>query len=393
MRQLAIFGATGTIGDNALKLVDLHPDKFRVSVLTAQKNITKLARLAEKYRPDCLVVGEEASRGDLRAALSNLAGSGFNGDILSGKDGLVEAAIRPCDVTLMAIVGFAGLAPSLAAARGGHMLALANKEALVAAGDLLMRTSEAHNTQVLPVDSEHNAIFQLLDGRSHQGLEKIILTASGGPFLGFDKAALVEVTPEMAVAHPNWQMGAKISVDSASLMNKGLELIEAHHLFALAPNQLDVLVHPQSVVHGLAYFTDGSVLAQNGNPDMRTPLAYCLAYPERIATGVAPLDLAVIGRLDFAVADRGLFPCLGLAETAMQVGGLMPAVLNGANEVAVAAFLEQRIGFPAIPRIVADVMATLADQSELSEISLAAIYAADQQARWQATEQVLKRAA
>ena len=378
MRRVSLFGATGTIGDNALKLVDLHPERFDIEVLSAGQNVEKLAALARKYQPKCLVIGDAAGRDALRACLPD-----FTGDILIGPEGLVEAAQRPSDVTIMAIVGFDGLAPAMAACQHGHILALANQECLVAAGPLLMQQAQAKGTRILPVDSEHNAIFQLLEGRDAASVEQMVLTASGGPFLHTDAAALRDVTPAMAVKHPNWTMGAKISVDSATLMNKGLELIEAHYLFDVAPEKLDVLVHPQSVVHGLVSFADGSVLAQKASPDMRTPLAHCIAYPERMDAGVAPLDLVAIGQLSFEAPDRERFPCLGLAEHAMRVGGLAPTLLNGANEVAVAAFLDGRIGFCDIAALVEDVV------SKQPEIGLAnstvppleAIFEADKRAR------------
>jgi len=381
MRRLAIFGATGTIGDNTLDLVARHPDRFQVEVLTARQNVEKLATLAEKFSPQILVIGDAAAGAQLRARLPQ-----FSGEILIGEEGLIAAAQHACDVTVMAIVGFAGLAPTLAACTQGHILALANKECLVAAGPLLMQKAQADGTHILPVDSEHNAIFQLLDGRDPNGLTKMVLTASGGPFLTTSAADLRQVTPEMAVAHPNWTMGAKISVDSATLMNKGLELIEAHYLFEIAPEKLDVLVHPQSVVHGLISFADGSVLAQKASPDMRTPLAHCMAYPERIDAGVAPLDLAEIGNLSFEDPDRARFPCLRLAEAAMRQGGLVPSVLNGANEVAVAAFLERRIGFTDIASLVGDVLELDVQNTVSSDAvpSLEAIFEADAQARQKA---------
>ncbi len=375
MRRISLFGATGTIGDNALSLVDLHPERFRVEVLSAHRNVEKLSALARKYNPSCLVIADAGQRDALKAALPD-----FKGDILAGEDGLIEAAQRPCDVNVMAIVGFAGLRPALAASQMGHILALANKECLVAAGPLLMAQARAAGTTILPIDSEHNAIFQLLDGRDTSGLEKMVLTASGGPFREATKAELENVTPAMAVAHPNWDMGAKISVDSATLMNKGLELIEAHYLFDVEPDKLDVLVHPQSVVHGLIGFADGSTLAQKGSPDMRTLLAHCMAYPERIHAGVAPLDLAAIGQLTFAKPDRELFPCLALAEAAMRAGGLAPTILNGANEEAVAAFLTGRIGFLQIGALVAEVMAQSID-ADTATPTLEAVFEADILAR------------
>ena len=385
-RRLAIFGATGTIGDNALDLVARHPQRFSVAVLTAQRSTDKLAELARRFQPELLVIGDAAGADALYAALPD-----FAGEILVGVDGLKQAATFDVDVALMAIVGFAGLEPALVCAAQGGLLALANKEALVAAGPLLMQTAQQHGTRILPVDSEHNAIYQLLgdrvlgDGASGdaKSIDKIVLTASGGPFRALNLEEMAAVTPQQATAHPNWDMGAKISVDSATMMNKGLELIEAHHLFAVAPQKLDALVHKQSIVHGLVYFNDGSVLAQKGSPDMRVPLAYCMAYPQRIETGVAPLDLAALGRLDFEAVDRQRFPCLALAEAAMRQGGLMPSVLNAANEIAVAAFLEGRIKFTAIADIVDRVLQAFTPSGD---DSLQAILQADAEARRLADE-------
>ena len=383
-RSLAIFGATGTIGDNALNLVDQHRERFRVGVLSAHSNTQKLADLARKYSPDVLVIGTSEGREKLRQDLHD-----FKGDILVGEAGLLAAAAHKVDVVVLAIVGFAGLAPAMVCAAQGGILALANKEALVAAGPLLMRTASDNNTQILPVDSEHNAIYQLLQVQTqetfHKSIEKIVLTASGGPFRQFSLADMAQVTPAQAVAHPNWDMGAKISVDSATLMNKGLELIEARYLFDIDPDRLDVLVHPQSIVHGLVYFNDGSVLAQKACPDMRVPLAYCMAYPERIASGVAPLDLAAQGRLDFEAADRDRFACLALAEAAMQADGNAPCVLNAANEIAVAAFLDGQIGFASIGDVVD---AVLQSHQAGAVDSLEAIVATDAGARHAAQHQI-----
>ena len=380
-QSLAVFGATGTIGDNTLDLVDRHAARFRVSVLTAHENIAKLAMLADKYRPDMVVVSNAAMADEARDALA-----GFSGDIAFGEAGLTAAAAYPADIAVMAIVGFAALTPTLAMIEAGRHIALANKECLVAAGGLMMQRAAQCKARILPVDSEHNAIFQLLDGRDTAPLERVVLTASGGPFLDFDADALAAVTPDMAKNHPNWNMGAKISVDSATMMNKGLELIEAHHLFALPPAQLDVLVHPQSIVHGLVYFVDGSVLAHKANADMRIPLSYCMAYPARLPLNPAPLDLAQLGRLDFLAPDRERFRCLALAEDAMRAGGLMPTILNGANEVAVAAFLEGHIGFADIADFVASAMEIADKQAPIElvsdfEAALAQIVACDLQTR------------
>ena len=382
-RRISLFGATGTIGDNVLDLVARHPERFSVTVLTADTNAEKLAQLASQFAPDCVVIGTNAGRDAFLAALPD-----YKGSVLVGEAGLIEAAQQRVDVAVMAIVGFAGLAPSLTCAAQGGILALANKEALVAAGPILMQTAHDNDTQILPVDSEHNAIFQLLGTQSGRDLDKMMLTASGGPFRTWTPEEMAQATPAQAVAHPNWTMGAKISVDSATLMNKGLELIEAHHLFDIAPEKLDVLVHKQSIVHGLVYFADGSVLAQKGSPDMRIPLGYCMAYPERIATGVTPLDLAAIGRLDFEAADRVRFPCLALAEQAMRAGGAAPIVLNAANEVAVAAFLAESLPFTAIAALVADV---LDGESTSKSVGLEAVLEIDKSARLAAEKFVKSR--
>lgn len=382
-RRVALFGATGTIGDNTLDLVERHHEMFEIAVLTAHQNTDKLADLIKKYNPEIVVIGTDEGR----AALCN-AVPAFNGDILVGSEGLAQAAAHPVDVAVMAIVGFAGLAPALACAKQGHLLALANKEALVAAGPLLMQTAQDNGTVILPVDSEHNAIFQLLGVQDGVGLEKIVLTASGGPFRDWSLDEMRAATPAQAVAHPNWTMGAKISVDSATLMNKGLELIEAHYLFGMAPEKLDVLVHKQSIVHGLVYFNDGSVLAQKGSPDMRVPLAYCMAYPKRITTGVAPLDLAAAGQLDFEAADRTRFPCLVLAEAAMRAGGASPIVLNAANEIAVNGFLQGDMSFTAIADLVDAVLQSAATDAPNS---LAAIDETDRKAR-EIARNLLKKA-
>ena len=378
MRQISLFGATGTIGDNTLDLIARHQDKFSLFAASADGNVEKLAEIARRYNPSLLVIGDEAGRVALQEALPD-----FNGEILVGADGLAQMARAQTDLVIMAIVGFAGLAPSLICAAQGGALALANKEALVAGGAHLMKLAEQSGTKILPVDSEHNAIFQLLQGQGDkQQIDKIILTASGGPFRELALEDMRDITPAQAVAHPNWDMGAKISVDSATMMNKGLELIEAHYLFAAAPDKLDALIHPQSIVHGMVYFADGSVLAQKASPDMRVPLAYCMAYPQRIDAGVAPLDLAAQGRLDFAAIDRAQFPCLALAEATMRAGGSASARLNAANEVAVAAFLQKRIGFL---QIAETVDAVLQKQAQESGDDVDALHAIDTEARAQAS--------
>lgn len=377
MRHISLFGATGTIGDNALDIMARHKDRFSLFAASADGNAEKLADIARRFNPSILVIGDEAARVRLVDALPD-----FAGEIWVGDAGLAQMAQQKTDIAIMGIVGFAGLAPSMICAAQGGALALANKEALVAGGQQLMEMAAQHGTQILPVDSEHNAVFQLLQGQGNRSaIEKIVLTASGGPFRDLSYDEMKDVTPAQAVAHPNWDMGAKISVDSATMMNKGLELIEAHHLFDIAPAKLDALIHPQSIVHGLVYFADGSVLAQKGSPDMRVPLAYCMAYPDRIEAGVAPLDLAAQGRLDFAAADRAQFPCLALAEAAMRVGGAAPARLNAANEVAVAAFLDGRIGFLNIAETVDAVMQK---DATIKGDDVSALSAIDAEARAQA---------
>ena len=348
MKRVAIYGATGTVGDSALALIDAHPEQFSIAVLTAHANIKKLAQLAERYQPQCVVISAPESADDFRTLCPN-----YKGEVLCGVDGLLEATHVPTDIALMAIVGFAALQPTLALLKQNVPLALANKECLVVAGELIMK----QDARILPVDSEHNAIFQLLAGHDRAHIDKIVLTASGGPFRTKQRRDMASVTPAQAVAHPTWNMGAKISVDSATLMNKGLELIEAHYLFAIPPAQLDVIVHPESVVHGLVYFRDGAVLAQKSLPDMRVPLASALAYPDRLDTQIPPLDLAAIGTLTFEAADREQFPCLRLAEQALAAGGFAPTILNAANEVAVQGFLEQRIGFLDIEAVVSEALA------------------------------------
>ncbi len=386
VRSIAILGATGSIGASALDVIARHPQRFRVALLAAGTQVQALLALCAIHRPAHAVIADEnrfaALRDGLRAAgLSTQAHAG---------DGALEALVSgdACDTVVAAIVGAAGLASTLAAARAGKRLLLANKESLVLAGELLMAVAHRANAEIIPIDSEHNAIFQCLRSRQTQGdVRRIVLTASGGPFRGRSRASLAAVTPQQAVAHPKWSMGPKISVDSATLMNKGLELIEAHHLFGLSGEKLGVLVHPQSLVHSLVEFVDGSTLAQLGLPDMRTSLAVGLGWPQRIESGVAGLDLLAQGRLDFEAPDMQAFPCLRLAWHAMQAGGTAPAVLNAANEVAVSAFLQGRIGFLAIPALVENALDALpAAPAE----SLEALLAADAQAR-DLTEQALSR--
>lgn len=339
-RRLTILGATGSIGSSTLDLVLRNRDSFDIEAVTAATNVAGLADIARKTGAQLAVIADQTRYGALVEALS---GSGI--EAAAGEAALVEAAARPADLVMAAIVGAAGLAPTLSAIRAGTDIALANKECLVCAGDLVMAEARAHGSAILPVDSEHNAIFQVLDADRDSTIERITLTASGGPFREKSLEEMARATPEQALNHPNWSMGPKISVDSATMINKGLELIEAHHLFGVGPDRLDVLVHPQSIVHSLVSFADGSVLAQLGAPDMRTPISYTLAWPRRMATPSPRLDLSEIGTLSFEAVDHERFPAVALALSCLEAGGGAATVLNGANEVAVAWFLDGRIGF------------------------------------------------
>ncbi len=354
MRRIAILGATGSIGASALDVIARHPDRFRVTALAAHRNVEALAAACVRLRPEIAVIADPGCAAGLR---ERLAAARLDTTVLAGRDALIGAAAGAhCDTVLAAIVGAAGLEATLAAAAAGKRILLANKEAIVMAGPLLTAALEAGGGELLPVDSEHNAVFQCLPlehtDLARCGVRRILLTASGGPFRGRSRAELAGVTPEAACAHPNWRMGRKISVDSATLMNKGLEVIEAHFLFRAPADAIEVVVHPQSTVHSLVEYVDGSVLAQLGNPDMRTALAHALAWPERVEAGVAPLDLVALARLDFEPPDRATFRCLDLAWAALRAGGSAPAVLNAANEEAVAAFLDGRLAFLAIAEVV-----------------------------------------
>ena len=342
-RRLSLFGATGSVGQSTLDLVRRDGEAWAVSVLTANSDVAELAKLAREFRPDIAVIADDARYGELAEAL---AGTGI--EVAAGAEALVEAAQRPTDLVMAAIVGTAGLAPTMAALAAGYDVALANKEALVSSGELMTAVARTSGATILPVDSEHNAIFQCLAGGRIDQVRRIILTASGGPFRTMSADDMARVTPKQAVAHPNWSMGAKISVDSATMMNKGLELIEAHHLFPVGLERIEILVHPQSVIHSLVDYIDCSTLAQLGSPDMRIPISSALAWPQRMATPCAPLDLASIARLDFEAPDEVRFPATALCRAAIAEGGARPAQLNAANEVAVAAFLAGRIAFPAI---------------------------------------------
>ena len=377
LRNVAVLGATGSIGASALDVIARHPGRYRARVLAAGHNVDALVALCVAHRPDHAVIADEESYLRLR---DGLADAGLPTQAHAGTPALDALVSGPeCDTVVAAIVGAAGLSSTLAAARAGKRLLLANKESLVLAGELVTRAADASGAEIIPIDSEHNAIFQCLRSRQAQGdVSRIVLTASGGPFRGCSRESLASVTPQQAVAHPKWSMGPKISVDSATLMNKGLELIEAHHLFGVGRERLDVLVHPQSLVHSLVEFVDGSTLAQLGLPDMRTSLAVGLGWPERIASGVGGLDLLRHPRLEFEAPDTDAFPCLRLAWEAMAAGGTAPAVLNAANEVAVSAFLQGRIGFLSIPALVEDALAAL---PATPADSLDALLAADAQAR------------
>ncbi len=380
-QQITVLGATGSIGLSTLDVIARHPERYRAFALTGFSRIAELEQLCVRHRPQFAVVADEVSAGRLQAALN---AAGMPTRVLVGEDALCEVASHPqVDAVMAAIVGAAGLKPTLAAVRAGKKVLLANKEALVMSGALFMQAVREHGATLLPIDSEHNAIFQCLPGDYGRGLaavgvRRILLTASGGPFRETQLDQLEKVSPEQACAHPNWSMGRKISVDSASMMNKGLELIEACWLFDARPAQVEVVIHPQSVIHSLVDYVDGSVLAQLGNPDMRTPIANALAWPERIDSGVAPLDLFAVARLDFQRPDEQRFPCLRLARQAAEAGGCAPARLNAANEVAVAAFLERRIRFPEIARIIED---TLDREPSAAVENLDAVLAADAQAR------------
>lgn len=386
-RRIAVLGATGSIGASALDVIARHTDRYRASVLAAGNRVDELIALCRVHRPDHAVIADEAGFAALRDGLHD---SGLPTHAHAGADALAElAASDACDTVVAAIVGAAGLPSTLAAARAGKRLLLANKESLVLAGELLMREVAASGSVLIPIDSEHNAIFQCLP---HEGCDervaRIILTASGGPFRGRSRAQLTDITPAQAVAHPKWSMGPKISVDSATLMNKGLEVIEAHHLFGVPGERIEVLVHPQSLVHSFVEFVDGSTLAQLGLPDMRTSLAVGLAWPERIASGVGGLDLVTQGgALEFEAPDTDAFPCLALAYRALAAGGSAPATLNALNEEAVSAFLQGRIAFLDIPVLVEDGLAALPLHPAES---LEALHAADAAARRHASQSIAR---
>jgi 1-deoxy-D-xylulose-5-phosphate reductoisomerase len=355
MRGVTVLGSTGSIGVSTLDVVGRHPDKYRVLALTAHRDVSRMADQCERFQPKIAVMADHQAANRLAEVLSQ---RGIGTEVLEGQRGLEIAASMPdVDLVMAAIVGAAGLIPTLAAVRAGKQVLLANKEALVVAGHLFMQEVEAHGASILPIDSEHNAIFQCMpadfaNGLDHGGVRRILLTASGGPFRTTPLSELPGVTPDQACAHPNWSMGRKISVDSATMMNKGLEVIEAHWLFRAEADRIEVVLHPQSVIHSMVEYLDGSVLAQLGQPDMRTPIAHALAWPKRIESGVESLDLFQIARLDFERPQTDRFPCLGLAYAAIRSGGNACAILNAANEVAVEAFLQGRLGFTGIAQVV-----------------------------------------
>ena len=351
-RKISILGATGSVGTSTLDLVERHPDRFEVVALTAARNVALLADAALRTRSRLAVIGDENLLPELEQRLE-----GSNCRAATGREALAEAAAGGADWVMAAIVGCAGLEPVMAAIGAGKTVALANKEALVTAGDLMIDAAKTSGATILPVDSEHNAIFQCLADNRSVDVARLVLTASGGPFRSWSREQMASAKPEQAVAHPNWSMGAKISVDSATMMNKGLELIEAHHLFGVTSDRLDILVHPQSVIHSMVEYVDGSVLAQLGSADMRIPIAHALAWPERMETPAERLDLVTIGSLSFEKPDIERFPALRVAREALESGGTAPIVLNAANEEAVAAFLDRRIGFLDIVRTVEEVVA------------------------------------
>ena len=381
LRGVTILGSTGSIGLSALDVLTRNPARYRILALTAHTQVDRLFEQCRQYRPQKAVLLDARAAAELKDRVQR---AGLAVEVLSGTEGLNSVATHPrAHIVVAAIVGAAGLLPSLAAVRAGKRVLLANKEPLVMSGKIFIDEARASGAELLPVDSEHNAIFQCMPagyraGGAPTGVRRIYLTCSGGPFRTLSPEALVSVTPEQACAHPNWVMGRKISVDSATLMNKGLEMIEACWLFGVMPDQIEIVIHPQSVIHSMVEYVDGSVLAQLGNPDMRTPIAHALAWPERIESGVKSLDLFDLARLDFERPDAGRFPCLRLAQEATRAGGTAPAILNAANEVAVQAFLERRIGFTEIPRVIEH---TLGGMPANPDAELGAVLGDDARAR------------
>jgi len=384
-RSVTILGSTGSVGQSTVDLIARDPESYRVEALVAGNSVEALAEQARRLKARVAVVANEQRYRALKDALV-----GTSIEAAAGPAAVVEAAARPAEWVMAAVVGFAGLESTLVAARRGAMVALANKEALVCAGRLLIDTIEQSGGVLLPVDSEHNAIFQVLEPRNRQAIDRLVLTASGGPFRNWALADMAEATPEQALAHPNWDMGAKISIDSATMMNKGLEFIEAHLLFGLPAEQIEIVVHPQSVIHSMVAYNDGSVLAQLGTPDMRVPISHALGWPSRITSPAERLDFAALAPLTFERPDSGRFPSLRLAREALALGGFAPIVLNAANEVAVAAFLARRIGFLDIARVVEDVLTASRLSSERVE-SIQQVQAADREARGRADKAVQGR--
>ncbi|MCZ7561940.1 MAG: 1-deoxy-D-xylulose-5-phosphate reductoisomerase [Burkholderiaceae bacterium] len=394
VRTLTILGATGSIGLSTLDVVARHPGRYRVFALSAHRQVDALVALCLRHRPACAVLGDASAAA---AARARLVAAGCETDVFWGEAALAEVAAHPqVDTVMAAIVGAAGLTPAVAAARAGKRILLANKESLVMAGEVFLRACREGGATVLPIDSEHNAIFQCLPagqrtGAATPGVRRIVLTASGGPFRRASTAEMLQATPEQACAHPRWSMGRKISVDSATMMNKGLELIEASYLFGVPESRLDVLVHPQSIVHSMVEYEDGSMLAQLGNPDMRTPIAHALAHPERIDSGVAPLSPAAVGSLEFEAPDLQRFPCLRLAHEALRAGGAAPCVLNAANEVAVAAFLAGDLRFPGIAAVAEAALAASGSRAAGADVD--EVLDIDREARSFARGQLARRAA
>ncbi len=381
-KSITILGSTGSIGTSTVDLILRNPDRFNVVALTGNANVELLAKQARQLAPEFVCVADTSNYQALKQALSDT-----KIEVGAGESAILEAAQRNAEWVMASIVGSAGLAPTLEAIKRGATIGLANKESLVCAGDLMMKAVGEHNATLLPVDSEHNAIFQVLDFERPEGIENIVLTASGGPFRTLSREEMKKVTPAQAVAHPNWTMGAKISVDSASMMNKGLELIEAYHLFPVQEKQIEILVHPQSVIHSMVSYKDGSVLAQLGSPDMRTPIAYALAWPHRMDAPSPKLNLAEIAQLSFERPDVERFPSLRLARHALKQGQSAPAVLNAANEEAVAAFLDHRIDFLHIPAIVEE---TLDSFEHRSHQNIEEVHATDKKAREIALQSIAK---
>ena len=385
MKKVSILGATGSVGTSTLDIIERHSGRYEVVALTASSSVEALAEAARRTNAGLAVVADESRYGELKSALAGTACRAS-----AGPEGLTEAASGDADWVMAAIVGCAGLGPVMAAVEAGKTVALANKEALVTAGRLMTAAAERSGSTILPVDSEHNAIFQCLGSRHCENVRRLVLTASGGPFRTWDAQAMAQATPAQAIAHPNWSMGAKISVDSATMMNKGLEVIEAHHLFGLPSDRIDIVVHPQSVVHSMVEFVDGSVLAQMGSPDMRIPIAHSLAWPERVDSGAERLDLTQLPALSFEAPDPARFPALALARAALGDGGGASIVLNAANEVAVAAFLAGQIVFG---DIVATVAETLASSASAAPSTIADVLAVDQLSRRRAEEHLMRTAA